>query len=155
MEDSSGNSKWFWLLGGVALIVAVVGLLLAISAKNSTVDTNQVVNEATAQLKGELSGLGGALKAGKELQNRETAQAARDRARIKRAVAAAVNGAKSRIGRLSAEVANLKSEAAKTQTNVANLQKSEANLANAQKNLAVEVQTLKKRLNRFTSSGPR
>jgi hypothetical protein len=152
MEDFA-YSRWPWALGALVAIVAVVGLVLAISAKNSAVNTDQVVNEATAQLKGELSGLGGALKAGKELQRREVKQAARDRARIKRAVAAAVHGAKGRIGKLSSEVAKLNGEVNSTQRNVADLQKSNANLTASQKALEAEFRTLKKRLNNLTGNG--
>jgi chromosome segregation ATPase len=152
MEDFA-YSRWPWVLGALVAIVAAAGLVLAISAKNSVVSTDQVVNEATAQLKSELSGLGGALKAGKELQRREATQAARDRVRIRRAVAAAVHGAKGRIGKLDSEVAKLNREVAATQSDVANLRKSNSNLTESQLNLEVEVRTLKKRLNNLTGSG--
>jgi chromosome segregation ATPase len=146
MGDSSGTSKWLWILGAGALIVAIVGLVLAVSAKNSAVDSNQVVNEASAQLKEELSGLGGAIKASKELQNRDQAQAARDRARIKREVNAAVRGGEHGLGKLNTEVKELQAEAADSTKSVAGLEKEVANLTTGQEDLEAQVAKLKERL---------
>jgi chromosome segregation ATPase len=148
MEDSSGTSKWLWILGAGALVVAIVGLVLAISAKNSAVDSDQVVNEATAQIKEEVSGLGGAIKAGKELQNRQQAQAARDRARIKREVNAAVKGGEHSLGKLNTEVKELRTEAADSTQSVAGMEKEIAELNTGQEDLQTQVNKLKERLNK-------
>lgn len=148
MEDLSGNSKWLWILGAGALVVAIVGLVLAISAKNSAVSSDQVVNEATAQIKEEVSGLGGVIKASKELQNRDQAQAARDRARIKHEVNVAVRGGEKSLGKLDTEVKELQTEAADSTQSVAGMEKEIANLTSGQEDLQAEVNKLKERLNK-------
>ena len=148
MEDSSGTSKWLWILGAGALVVAIVGLVLAISAKNSAVSSDQVANEATAQIKQELSGLDGAIKASKELQNRQQAQAAHDRARIKREVDSAVAGGEKSIDKLNAEVKELQSEADDSTQSFAALEKEVETLTSGQENLEAEVKKLKERLNK-------
>jgi chromosome segregation ATPase len=155
MQDTGSNSKGLWILGVVVLIIAVAGLAIAISAKNSAVDEDQVARDTTAQLKGELSGLGGALKAGKEAQTRANEEAARDRARIKRAVAAATRGAKRSINRLDSEVADLQAQSTSTRKSLSSLRTNVAGLDNGQQHLEAEVRVLKRRLNQFTASGPR
>jgi chromosome segregation ATPase len=154
MEDTGRTSIWVWVLGVIALLVAIVGLVIALSANNNTVSTDQVVNEATAQLKGELSGLGGALKAGKAAQVRANHQAAHDRARIKREVALAVAGARKQIGKLNSEVKQLQTQGAASQQDIANLttkvtslSTSVSHLSSGQKTLEEEMQTLRRRLN--------
>jgi chromosome segregation ATPase len=151
MEDLA-YSRWPWVFGALIAIVAVAGLVLAISAKNSAVDTDQVVNEATAQVRGELSGLGGALKTAKQLQRREAAQAARDRARISRAIATAVQGSRKQIGKLNSEVKTLNGEAATTKSDISNLQTSNARLTERQQELEAEFRTMKKHLHNL--AGP-
>jgi chromosome segregation ATPase len=146
MDDSSGNSKWVWILGVIALMVAVVGLVIAVAANSNAVDEDQVVNEATAQLKGELSGLGGAIKASKAAQRVTAREAARDRARIKRAVGAAVKGTKKRIGRLNSEVQELKTEASNSLKTEAELKTNIANLTTKNTELQTEFRSLKKRV---------
>jgi chromosome segregation ATPase len=153
MEDSRGNSRWPWVLGVIALMVAVVGLVLAIAANNSAVDEDQVVHDTATQLKGELSGLGGALKAGKEAQRRANQLAARDRARIKRAVAAATGGARKKIGKLNSEVAELKTEIGVSQKNDAELKTDVSHLTTSQTELEAEFRALKKRLKNLSGNG--
>ena len=148
MEDSSGNSKWLWILGAGAMVVAIVGLVLAISAKNSAVDSDQVVNEATGQIKEELSGLNGAVKASEEIQNEHQAQAARDRARIKREVNAAVKGGESSLGKLNAEVKELQAEAGDSTQSFESLGKEVDTLTSEQEDLQTQVNHLKERLNK-------
>jgi chromosome segregation ATPase len=147
MEDSSGNSKWLWILGGAALVVGIVGIVLAISAKNSAVDSDQVVNEATAQIKEELSGLNGAIKASEELQDEQQAAAARDRKRIKREVNAAVAGGEHSLGKLQAEVKELQAESDDATKSIAGLEEETESLTRGQENLEAQVAKLKQRLN--------
>lgn len=147
MEDSSGNSKWLWILGGVALVVGIVGLVLAISAKNSAVGSDQVVNEATAQIKEELSGLNGAIKASEELQNEQQAAAARDRKRIKREVNAAVESGEHSLGKLQTEVKELQAESDDATKSIAGLEEEAESLTRGQENLEAQVTKLKQRLN--------
>lgn len=148
MEDSSGNSKWLWILGAVVGVIAIVGLIVAISAKNSAVDNDQVVNEVTAQVKEELSGLNGAIKASQELQSEQQEQAARDRARIKREVNEAVEGGESSLGKLEHDVKALEAEAADSTKSVEGLEKEIASLTAGQENLQDQVNHLKERLNK-------
>lgn len=147
MEDSSGNSKWLWILGGAALVVAIVGVVLAISAKNSAVDSDQVVNEATAQIKEELSGLNGAIKASEELQDEQQKRAAQDRARIKREVASAVEGGESSLGKLKHRVKDLEAQSDDATQSIAGLEGETESLAKGQENLEAQVTKLKQRLN--------
>ncbi len=148
MEDSSGTSKWLWILGAGALIIAIVGLVLAISAKNSAVDNDQIVNEATGQIKEELSGLNGAIKASEELQGEQQAQAARDRARIKREVNAAVEGGEHSLGKLETEVKELQAEASDSTKSFEALESEVASLTTGQESLQTQVNHLKERLNK-------
>jgi chromosome segregation ATPase len=148
MDDSSGNSKWLWILGAGALVVAVVGLVLAISAKNSAVSSDQVVNEATAQIKEELSGLNGAIKASEELQNEQQAQAARDRGRIKREVNKAVEGGEHSLGKLETEVKELQAEASDSTKSFEALESEVGSLTAGQESLQTQVNHLKERLNK-------
>jgi chromosome segregation ATPase len=148
MEDSSGISKWVWISGAAIAAIAIVGLVLAISAKNSAVDSDQVVNEATAQIKEELSGLNGAIKASEELQDEQQAQAARDRARIKREVNAAVEGGEHSLGKLETEVKELQAEASDSTKSFEALENEVADLTAKQENLQTQVNHLKERLNK-------
>lgn len=148
MEDSSGISKWVWISGAVIAVIAIVGLVLAISAKNSAVSSDQVVNEATTQIKEELSGLNGAIKASEELQSEQQAQAARDRARIKREVNAAVEGGESSLGKLETEVKELQAEASDSTKSFEALENEVAGLTSGQESLQTQVNHLKERLNK-------
>lgn len=148
MEDSSGTSKWIWISGAVIAVIAIVGLVLAISAKNSAVDNDQIVNEATGQIKEELSGLNGAIKASEELQNEQQAQAARDRARIKREVNAAVEGGEHSLGKLETEVKELQAEAADSTKSFEALENEVGALQAGQESLQTQVNHLKERLNK-------
>lgn len=148
MEDWSGISKWVWISGAVVAVIAIVGLVLAISAKNSAVSSDQVVNEATAQIKEELSGLNGAIKAGEELQSEQHAQAARDQARIKREVDAAVEGGEHSLGKLESEVKELQAEAADSTKSFEALENEVAGLTSGEESLQTQVNHLKERLNK-------
>jgi len=148
MADSSGNSKWLWILGAGALVVAIVGLALAISAKNSAVSSDDVVNEATAQIKEELSGLNGAIKASEELQSEQQAQAAGDRARIKREVNKAVEGGEHSLGKLEGEVKELQAEASDSTKSFEALESEVAGLTSGQESLQNQVNHLKERMNK-------
>ena len=46
MDDIRDTRPWFWILILAVLAVAVVGLVIAISANNSSVDEKKVVDEA-------------------------------------------------------------------------------------------------------------
>ncbi len=148
MEDSSGISRWIWISAAVVAVIAIVGLVLAISAKNSAVSSDQVVNEATAQIKEELSGLNGAIKASEELQNEQQAQAARDQARIKREVNKAVEGGEHSLGKLEDEVKELQAEAADSTKSFEALENEVGALTTEQESLQTQVNHLKERLDK-------
>ncbi len=128
--------------------MAIVGLVLAISAKDSAVSSDQVVNEATAQIKGELSGLDGAIKASEELQGEQQEQAARDRARIKREVNQAVEGGEHSLGKLENEVKELQAEASDSTKSFEALESEVDSLTAGQESLQTQVDHLKERLNK-------
>ena len=148
MEDSSGISKWVWISGAVVAVIAIVALVLAISAKNSAVSSDQVVKEATAQIKEELSGLNGAIKAGEELQDEQQAQNARDQARIKREVNAAVEGGESSLGKLETEVKELQAEASDSTKSFEALESEVAALTSGEESLQNQINHLKERMNK-------
>src|SRR3954471_4498979 len=108
-EDSGSSNTLVWILGGLVLVAAVAGLLIAVSAKDNTVDEDQVVKDAKAELREELSGLDKALAAGKKASAIANRQAARDRRRIKHEVNLAVAGGEKQLNHLGAEVKELQS----------------------------------------------
>lgn len=153
MDDIRDTRPWFWLLYLIVLAVAVVGLVIAISANNNSVDEKKVVNDATAQIKDELSGLNGALKVADEIQEEQSKLAAQDRARLKRQAAAAVAGVNRRLRKLNARVASIEKEVSGVQAQSKKTRKSVANLSQEQEELAAEVVTIKRRLRNLNANG--
>ena len=97
MEDIRDTRPWFWILIVGVLAVAVVALVLAISANNESVDEKKVVNDAVAQVREEVAGLNGAIEAANEFQEESDKLAARDRKRMKHEVNAAVAGGETQL----------------------------------------------------------
>ena len=91
MDDIRDTRPWFWILFVVVFTVAVVGLVMAISAKNDSVDEDAIVKEVKAEIKEELAGLNGAIEAADEFQEetnkRPPTSASRSKARSEAAVA--------------------------------------------------------------------
>jgi predicted nucleic acid-binding Zn-ribbon protein len=110
MDDIRDTRPWFWILVAALAAVAVVALVIAISANNESVDQKQVVAEATAQVKEEVSGLDTAVAAANEFQAESDQLAAQDRKRIKREVNAAVAGGEKELLKLKKRVSSLESE---------------------------------------------
>ncbi len=110
MDDIRDTRPWFWILVAALAIVAVVALVIAISANNESIDQKQVVREATAQIKEEVSGLDTAVAAANEFQEESDQLAAQDRKRIKREVNAAVAGGEQELRKLKKRVSALESE---------------------------------------------
>lgn len=138
------------------LAVAVVGLVIAISANNSSVDEQKVVNDATAEIKEELNGLNGALEAADEFQEESDELAAQDRKRIKKAVNSAVAGGEKRLNKLGSRVASLEAEMAESQSQNAKLRKSVENLEVGEEDLEAEIAELEAevdKLKRETGGG--
>ncbi len=153
MDDIRDTRPWFWILIALVFAVAVVGLVVAISANNSSVDEKKLVNDATAEIREELKGLHGALEAADEFQEESDQLAAEDRKRIKREVNAAVAGGekevkklKSRTKSLEAEMAESTAQNAKLKKRVAGLEVGEEDLEAEISELDAEVTKLKKRV---------
>lgn len=148
MEESSGGTgnTLIWILGGLVLVAAVAALIIAVSAKESTVDEDQVVKDTKAQLKEELSGLGGAIEASKKASAAADRQAAEDRSRIKREVDHAVAGGEHRLDHMSAEVKELQAQTKTLRKQNSSLKNEVNDLTIGQERLEDEVIRLDKRV---------
>lgn len=153
MYDIRDTRPWFWILMLVVFGVGLAGLLVAISAKDSTVSEQKLVDDATAQIREELSGLSGALKVADRFQEEESKAAARDRARLKRAVENAEAGAKSRLRKLTSRVAALEDQMSELQGTNNKLRKNVAALTQGQIGLASEVAAINRRLRNLSKNG--
>jgi chromosome segregation ATPase len=149
MDDIRDTRPWFWILIAAVLAVAVVGLVIAISANNSSVDEKKLVNDATAEIKEELNGLNGALEAADEFQEESDKLAAQDRKRIKKAVNEAVAGGEKRLNRLGSRVASLEAEMAESQSQNAKLRKSVGNLEVGEEDLEAEIAELEQEVDKL------
>lgn len=153
MDDIRDTRPWFWILFLLVLAVAVVGLVMAISAKNDSVDEDQVVKEVKAEIKEELAGLGGAIKAADEFQEETNKEAAKERKRIKREVATAVSGGEARLNKLGARVKTLEGETAELAGEDTSIRKDISSLVEKQETLEAEVARINKRLRTLTNEG--
>jgi chromosome segregation ATPase len=142
MDDIRDTRPWFWILIALVFAVAVVGLVIAVSANNSSVDEQKIVNDATAEIKEELKGLNGALEAADEFQEESDQLAAEDRKRIKREVNAAVAGGEQELNKLKSRTKSLEAETAETKTQNANLKKSVEDLEVGEEDLEAEISEL-------------
>lgn len=142
MDDIRDTRPWFWILIAIVFAVAVVGLVIAISANNSSVNEKKLVNDATAEIKEELKGLNGALEAADEFQEESDQLAAEDRKRIKREVNAAVAGGETELKKLKSRTKSLEAEMAESKTQNANLKKSVADLEIGEEDLEAEISEL-------------
>jgi uncharacterized phage infection (PIP) family protein YhgE len=136
MDDIRSTRPWFWILIAALAAVAIVALVIAISANKESVDQKQVVAEATAQIKEEVSGLNTAVEAAGEFQEESDELAAQDRKRIKREVNAAVAGGEKDLQRLKRRVASLEGEVTAVTAEGEKLKKGNTNLATGQEKLA-------------------
>jgi chromosome segregation ATPase len=160
MDSIRDTRPWFWILVAALAALAIVALVIAISANNESVDQKQVVNEATGQIKEEVSGLNTAVEAANEFQEESDELAAQDRKQIKREVKAAEAEGEEALVKLKRRVASLEGEAeagaaelekltkadAKLAAEGEALKKSNAGLTDAGKELQAEVAELDKRL---------
>lgn len=152
-DDIRDTRPWFWVLVLLLLGIAVAGLLIAISAKNDGVDESKVANEATAQVKEEVSGLSGAVKAADEVQKKQSKEAARTRAKVNRAVAKAEAGTKRRLRKLGARAASVEEQMAKAQSAATKLRKNVATLSREQEEMAAEIAKINRRLRSIAGVG--
>ena len=142
MDDIRDTRPWFWILFFLVFAVAVVGLVMAISAKNDSVDEDQIVKEVKAEIKEELAGLNGAIEAADEFQEETNKEAAQDRKRIKREVNAAVAGGEKELNKLKSRTKSLEAEMAESKTQNANLRKSVEDLEIGEEDLEAEISEL-------------
>jgi chromosome segregation ATPase len=150
MEDIRDTRPWFWILIAIVSAVAVVALVIAISASNESVDEKKVVNDATAQIKEEVAGLNGAIKAANEFQEENDKLAARDRKRIKREVNAAVAGGEKELAKLKGRVAGLEGEMGDVEAENEKLAKRVSNLEVGEEDLEAEIAELDKRVTKLS-----
>jgi chromosome segregation ATPase len=128
MDDIRSTRPWFWILVAALAAVAIVALVIAISANNESVDQKQVVSEATGQIKEEVSGLNTAVEAANEFQEESDELAAQDRQQIKREVKVAVAGGEEELQKLKRRVRSLEEEATAGAEEVKKLTKSNSQL---------------------------
>ncbi len=153
MDDIRDTRPWFWILFGLVFAVAVVGLVLAISARNDSVDENKVAKEATAEIKEELDGLDGAIRAADEFQEESNKEAAQDRAQIKRAVDKAVKQATRRVQGLQGRVGDLESETKELAGENSRMSKQVDDLTEGQEDLEAEVTRISKTVRNLNDNG--
>jgi len=144
---------WFWILFALVLAVAVVGLVLAISAKNSSVDENKIVAEATAEIKEELKGLNGAIEAADEFQEESDKRAAKERRQIKKAIEAAEAGTKKRLNGLTNRVEGLETEVEDLDSTSGKQANQVEELVEDQETTEAELARINQRLRNLTAEG--
>lgn len=144
---------WFWILFALVLAVAVVGLVLAVSAKNSSVDESKVVAEATAEIREELKGLNGAIEAADEFQEESDKRAAQDRRQVNQAIEAAEAGTKKRLNGLTNQVEGLEGEVEDLGGTNAKQTKQIEELLADQETMEAELVRINQRLRNITAEG--
>jgi TolA-binding protein len=147
MDDYYGSdTKWLWVLGIVVLIVAVVGLVFAISAKNSSVDESKV----TDQINEELTAAGVAVEGEETASENAEKVAAADRRRLRQAVRAEKQSTEKRIDQLAAETKQLNGKNAELKSDVTRLEDDYSELFENQEELEREVEKLGKQVKRLS-----
>src|SRR3954452_1379035 len=136
MDDYRSDTKWLWVLGIVVLIVAVVGLVFAISAKNSSVDEDKV----TSQINEELEAAGVAVEGEKAASDRADRLAASDRRRIKLAGETERRESEQRIDNLAASNKKLAGQNAELESDVSRLEGNYSKLFESQESTDAELE---------------
>lgn len=149
MDDIRDTRPWFWILIALVSAVAIVALVIAISASNESVDEKKVVNDATAQIREELAGLDGAIEAANEFQEESDKLVARDRKRIKREVNAAVAGGEQQLVKLKLRVAAVETEIGAVEGENEKLEKRVSDLEAGEEDLEAEIAELDQRVTKL------
>jgi predicted RNase H-like nuclease (RuvC/YqgF family) len=149
MEAPDGTSLWPWILGGLGLVVGVVALVIAISANNDSTDNNKLVNETAAQVREEISGVGGAVAEADESAAERNREEARDRARMKREISRQVKAAQGEFESLNTNSKGLRDEVVKLKKDVAQAESKARAEAETAESLGREVKSLDKRVSRL------
>ncbi len=153
MDDIRDTRPWFWILFLIVFAVAVVGLVLAISARNDSVDQNEVAKQATAEIREELDGLNGAIEAADEFQEESDRTAAQDRKRIKREVDEALGAGENQLRKLRGRIATLEGETKELDNENAGLRKRVSTLSENQEALETEVTRISKTVRNLNDNG--
>ncbi len=153
MDDIRDTRPWFWILIAILFAIAVVGLIIAISANNSSVNEKKVVKEAKAEVEEELAGLHGALKAANEFQEESDELAQQDRARIRRAVRAATSDTNSSLKKLNNRVAGIEKSQDEIRGQNATLKKEVTALIQDIEALEAEANALNRKVRQLNANG--
>jgi len=153
MDDIRDTRPWFWILIAILFAIAVVGLIIAVSANNSSVDEKKLVKEAKAEVEEELAGLHGALQAANEFQEESDKLAQRDRVRIRRTVNAAVSDTDTRLKRLNKRVAGIEKGQDEVSSDNATLKKEVVALAEDVEALETEANALNRKIRQLNANG--
>jgi chromosome segregation ATPase len=153
MDDIRDTRPWFWILTAVLFAIAVVGLIIAISANNSSTDEKKVVKEAKSEVEEEVAGLNGALKEANEFQEESDELAQQDRARIRRAVRAANSDTNTRVNRLNNRVARVEKGQDEVRAQNATLRKEVTSLTLDIEALEAETSTLNRKIRQLNANG--
>jgi peptidoglycan hydrolase CwlO-like protein len=153
MDDIRDTRPWFWILIAILFAIAVVGLIIAISANNSSVNEKKIVKEATAEVEGEVAGLHGAIAAANEFQEESDQLANQDRARIRRAVSTEVSGVNKKIKKLNNRVAALETGQDEVKGDTAQLRKEVVSLTQDVEGLEEEASALTRKIRQLNANG--
>jgi chromosome segregation ATPase len=153
MDDIRDTRPWFWILIAILFAIAIVGLVIAISANNSSVNEKKVVQEAKAEVEEELTGLHGALQAANEFQEESDELAQEDRVRIRRAVRAAASDTNGRLKKVNNRVAGLEKSQEEIRGQNANLKKEVAALTQDIEALEAEANAIDRKLRQLSANG--
>lgn len=167
MVEQAGGKRtviWALVIGGLGVVVAIVALVIAISANSSTNDNKKITNAVRAEEGRQIGGVRADLQKNvaaatlvlKRLQH-SSARAHRQDAALRRDVNTAKNGVLrngARIGANQASIANLQRTIVHVQANVSNLQTTVGSLSTTDKQLttsstaqARQLRVLTRRLN--------
>jgi uncharacterized coiled-coil DUF342 family protein len=144
MNGIRETRPWFWVLIGALAIVAVVALVLAISAGNETVNQKEIAEEASEQVTAKVAGLGKAVEAADELQAESKQRAEADRKEIDEQVSEAVEGGEEELKKLRRRVGGLEEEVTTQAEEAEELSKEAKSAGEEHKELVAEVKELGK-----------
>jgi hypothetical protein len=150
MEEQAGGKRtviWALVVGGLGVVVAVVALVIALSANTTTNDQAKITKAVRAEESRQIGGVRADLKKNvtaatavlTHLQ-RSSSRAHRADAKLKRDVNNARNGVLRNGAKISANketIATLQTSIVHVQANIANLQRSVGSLNTTVKNLTV------------------
>lgn len=153
MDDIRDTRPWFWILIAILFAIAVVGLIIAISANNSTVDEKKLVKEAAAEVEEELAGLHGAIAAANEFQEESDKLAQQDRARIRRQVTAAGSGSNRSVKQVRNRVAALEKSQGEIRAQNSELKKDVTALTQDVEELEDEAIAINRKIRQLNANG--